>query len=211
MTLPGQHHALLPALLILLGGCAGDPPDSPNLGRLGLQPQSPTVDISQYRAPEEAGAYRLQGNVQAPDRERVIFRYTLPEAPERQLDISLYPLPPGWHDLTQERIVSGHYGQARQAVADRSSRKPGTILRAMQEGLRRQVAGEFTVAEGAFLEEGPDQARLIILQIATLPRVFVRLTASAPEARGQEHLDDARKVMAAFLEYQRNNPDQASQ
>lgn len=211
MSLSGRRHALLPALLVLLGGCAGAPPDAPNLGRLGLQPESPEVDISRYRAPEQAGAFQLQGHVQAPERDRVIFRYTLPEAPERQLDISLYPLPPGWHDLSQERIVSGHYGQARQAVADRSSRKPGTILRAMQEGLRRQVAGEFTVAEGAFLEEGPDQARLIILQIATLPRVFVRLTASAPEARGQEHLDDTRKVMAAFLRYQQDNPVQASQ
>lgn len=190
---------------LLLAGCAAPPPEAPagDMGRLGFQPEVPKVDISRYQAPQQAGAFRLQGRLEVPDQNQVVFRYGLPGAADRRLDISLYPLPPGWHDLSAERIVSGHYGQVRQAFADRASRRPNTLLRAMQERLRRNVAGDFTVAEGVLLEEHKGVARLIVLEIAALPEVFVRVTASAPEVDGQEQLEDARTALTLFLEHQK--------
>lgn len=200
MDMPA-HSAVWMALL-LLAGCASAPPEQ-DLGRLGLQPEVPDVDISRFQAPENAGAFRLQGQLEVPDQDQVVFRYALPGAPDRRLDISVYPLPPGWHDLSAERIVSGHYGQVRQAFADRATHSHGkVVLRAMQEQLRRDVAGTHTVAEGVLLEESGASARLIVLEIATLPNVFVRVTASAPEAAGQEQLEDARIALTRFLEQQ---------
>lgn len=191
-------------LTLLISACATPPPER-NMGRLGLEPKVPEVDMGAYSAPDTAGAFELRGRMDVPDSQRTLFRYQLPGAPERKLDIALYPLPPGWHDLPEERVVSGHYGQVRQSFVDRARRRGNLHLRAMQERLRRDEASDRLVAEGVLLEESGDRARLIVLQIAALPKVFVRLTASAPEAVGQEQLEDARSALTAFLRHQQQS------
>lgn len=200
-----RYHCLWMMTSLLLAGCAVPSPEAPatDLGRLGFQPKAPEVDISRYDAPQQAGAFRLKGKLEVPDHDQVVFRYGLPGASDRRLDISLYPLPPGWHDLSAERIATGHYGQVRQAFADRASHRPNTVLRAMQERLRRNVAGDYTVAEGVLLEERGGGARLIVLEITALPEVFVKVTASAPEVDGQEQLEDTRTALTRFLEHQK--------
>lgn len=186
-------------LMTILAGCQNSEELPRYSGWIGTTIESRAVTLDNYEPPETLGAFRLQGEMELPERNTRMFRYQAENNPERTLDILLYPLPPGWDDLPPGRSVAGHYGTVKQTLAQRVTQRNRSDLEALEERLYDLEGLDSPVAEGLFLETTDTRARTLHLQVAARPPVFVRATASTPGETDSGFPEETREAVHTFL------------
>lgn len=190
------------SVLILLAGCQSAP-EPRYTGWIGQRPSGPEVNLADYKPPEELGVFRLQGKMNFPEREMRVFRYQHTERDQHQLDVALYPLPPGWTDLPGERAVAGHYGQVKQTMAGRVTDRHNSRVTLVSEKLRKPADLDYPIAEGVFREQAREWNRTLVLEISARKPVFVRMTSDFADQQNAALLSQIRAAMAAFLRHER--------
>jgi hypothetical protein len=192
-------HAL--ACLLLLGASACQPSEEPEYtGWIGRTPEGPEVSLDNYEPPQELGVFRLQGEMDFPERQMRMFRYQNPDNAGNKMDVALYPLPPGWSDMDDQRAVAGHYGTVKHDMAERLARRNDSRVTVISEKVRSPEGLSDAVAEGVFRETTEDWTRKLVVQISIRDPVFVRVTADYPKAEGDNRLERIRAATRAFLE-----------
>lgn len=186
-------------VISVLAGCQSNEALPEYSGWIGTTIKSRAVTLDNYQPPETLGSFRLQGEMELPERNTRMFRYQLESDPERTLDILLYPLPPGWDDLPAKRSVAGHYGMVKQTLAQRVTQRNRSDLEALEERLYDLEGLDSPLAEGLFLETTDTRERGLLLQVAARPPVFVRATASTPGETYNGFLEQTREAVHTFL------------
>jgi hypothetical protein len=194
-------HTVWAAIVLLVSACQSGP-DPEYTGWIGRTPEGPDVALADYEPPRELGVFRFQGEMDFPDRDMRMFRYKNRDNADDKIDIALYPLPPGWSDLSGERAVAGHYGTVKQDLAERLTRRNNSSVEIMEEQIRSVKGANNPIAEGVFRETAENWTRTLVLQIAVRAPVFVRVTADYPQADGdsKDRLERIRSATRAFLE-----------
>ncbi len=187
--------------LMLLGVSACQPGPEPGYtGWIGRTPEKTDVTLDDYKPPQGLGAFRLQGEMEFPERQLRMFRYQNPDNAEDKIDVALYPLPRGWSDMSGERAVAGHYGTVKHDMAQRLARRNDSSLQVISEEVRSVEGTNHPLAEGVFRETTEDWTRKLVVQISIRDPVFVRVTADYPQAEGEDRLKRIRAVTRDFLE-----------
>lgn len=191
-------HAVWGVVALLLAACqSGDAPEY--TGWIGHKPDAPEVSLDDYEAPEKLSAFRLQGEMDFPDREMRMFRYQNQDNADDRIDVALYPLPAGWSDMSVERAVAGHYGTVKQDMAERLVERNGSTVEAVSEEMRSVDGVKAPVAEGVFHEIAENWTRTLVLQLGMRDPVFVRVTADYPDEAGEDRIERIRAAAQAFL------------
>lgn len=199
-------HAVWAAIVLLLSACQSGP-DPEYTGWIGRTPDGPDVALADYEPPREVGVFRFQGEMDFPDRKMRMFRYENRENADDKIDVALYPLPPGWSDMSGERAVAGHYGTVKQDMAERLTRRNDSSVEIIAERMRSVEGTTHPVAEGVFRETAENWTRTLVLQVAMRAPVFVRVTADYPQdGDGEGRLERIRTATRAFLEHGKVSP-----
>lgn len=169
---------------------------------IGKTVKTPKVNLKQYHPPPTLGQWTFQGEMEFPGKELRVFRYHLTGNPEEKLDISIYPMPPGWSDLPPMRTVSGHYGEIRQLLVNRALKEGATKMEAVSEGLKVIDASDYPVAEGRLREDTAHGANMILLELTAAPPVFVRMSATLREKQAKAVEDGLLQDLNRFLKAQ---------
>lgn len=193
-------HAVWGIIVLLVSACQSGP-DAEYTGWIGRTPEGPDVALDDYEPPKEVGIFRFQGEMDFPDRKMRMFRYQNPDNADDKIDVALYPLPPGWSDMSVERAVAGHYGTVKQDMAERLTRRNNSSVEVITEQLRSLEGVSNPVAEGIFRETAENWTRTLVLQVVMRDPVFVRITADYPQEDSDGQLERIRAATRAFLEH----------
>ncbi len=200
-------HALWGAIVLLVSACQSGP-EPEYTGWIGRTPEGPDVALADYEPPREVGLFRFQGEMDFPDRSMRMFRYENRANADDKIDVALYPLPPGWSDMSGERAVAGHYGTVKQDMAERLTRRNDSSVEIMEEQILSLAGAKNPVAEGVFRETADNWTRTLVLQVAMRAPVFVRVTADYSQENGgsEDRLERIRTATQAFLEQGKVSP-----
>lgn len=199
-VIPWLLAVLLPALL---AGCQTPAPRGlPDLrggGTLPREVSAPPARLDGYRAPARLAGLDGDGTVSRPGEDG--WRQWRFANADTRLRLTLYGLPGGWQDLSDTRIVSGHYGQLRQQRVNRVYNSADQSIRFVGERLF-DLEGHVT-ASGAWLINRPDCRPLYeTLLLTSGPGHFIRLEAASRDRDTTALLRLSKRALAEFRAYQ---------
>lgn len=199
-----HFHPWILILGILLGACA--PQQEIRREGLPLQLSRDTVDMERWPAPERlAGQFIFQGEINNPASQTRLLRYSDIDDPDHKLDITLYPIPAGWHDLPPSRLLGGHYGQVRQHLAERLMVAGVREIRISDEQMATDDELDIVVVSSRLEQRFDDSSRINRVVLAAHETVFVRASLASPAEQDPE---TARILREAFRDYLRSlKPD----
>ncbi len=197
--------ALAAAGLLTLTACAGQAPqnsirtlqasDGSTLPRhLTEQP----LALERFRAPPRLAGLEGNGEISS---DQAGWRQWLFGDPDTRLTVTVYGLPPGWRDLGQERIVSGHYGQLRQQRVNRVYNSDNQSIRFTSERLF-DLEGRLTASARYLINQPGRQPRHEVLLLTVDGDHFVRVEGASRARKNIELLRISKRALAEFRAFQ---------
>lgn len=169
----------------LLSSCASTQWIRGKTSPVGYTIPAADVVISQWPAPITLGTFDFAGEIENPATQARILHYVHWDYPDCKLDISLYPLPGGWADMSRERLVAGHYGQIRQAIVHRALNRGADEINIENETMRYQVpqgTGQYPIARGIVQQRHGDTWAATEVTLTVVPPLLLSTRSTlAPE------------------------------
>lgn len=158
--------------------------------RISWQLPSQPLDMQAWPAPDNlAQRFVFQGEIDNPDSQTRLLRYSASDNPERKLDITLYPIPAGWEDLPPSRLLGGHYGQVRQHLVERLMLAGASEINVDEEQLEFDSELEQPVVSSRFEQIFDSQIRITRIAMTTHGPVFVRASLVLPDDEAEQAHD----------------------
>lgn len=210
MSLRRTLFALLTAAVLSLAGCTTPAPQNSirtlqggDGGTLPRQMAQQALALDHFHAPPRLAGLESNGEISS---DRAGWRQWLFGDPDTRLTVTIYGLPGGWHDLGQERIVSGHYGQLRQQRINRVYNSDNQSIRFTSERLF-DLEGHLT-ASARYLVNQPGRRPLQEALLLTVDGDhFVRIEGASRERKTTELLQMSKRALAEFRAFQAAGAD----
>lgn len=165
-----------------LSSCSGTQRTQGKTSPVGYSIPAADVVISQWPAPMTLGTFDFSGEIENPVTQTRILHYIHWDYPDCKLDISLYPVPGGWADMSKERLVAGHYGQIRQAVVHRALNRGANEVSIEEETIgypdSPRSADQYPIARGIVQQRHGDTWTATEVTLTVVPPLLLSTGSS---------------------------------
>lgn len=189
---------LLLACTVLLLIAACESREAP-MSQLPWQLDARQVALEELPAPSQLGEFELQGQMENPDAKIRVLRYVHGDS-ELRMDISLYPMPPGWDGMDPERTIAGHYPQVQESVTRRALRQGASEVALVDSEMYTPEGAPYPILSSRLEQVFPSRDdRVALVELTGRMPILMYAVMILPEERLEQMPEAVHGALLAYL------------
>ncbi len=167
--------------------------------RLPWQLPSEEVVLEKLPAPAELGAFRYKGQMDNPEAEVRVLRYNHRDGDHR-LDITLYPMPPGWDTMEPRRVVSGLHSEVQGSMTQRALRRGAEEFTVQEHEFHPGKNNPYPVLSSRVKQAFEGKSRIAFVELSARKPILMHAIMSVPEDQAEGLGGAVHEALLAYLE-----------